>query len=409
MILIASSILLLIITVSGNELSNRDQACNLLIAYDDTVYSSYDSNVTAIKEKVKYYVQNLNKIYADTVLRDAPNEKIYFRVGKLVYIQNFAPNCNNPAVILDEFTKAIDASDYCLAHLFTIRDLECVYGLANVGKVCSDFANTGFTRLERSNDSATILTLAHEIGHNLGSHHDGENTTAYSRCTKESNNYGIMGGEYSWKNFSTCSVAGMLSVLQHIHLKAENESSAYASCFKPIPFAAADVILEDNISLHKRDLSCPDPDPNEYGQDCGDNPDPPKPPEPPEPPVCGNKKLEEPQEECDCGKTKEECDDPCCYPAILTEEDLQANKTAKSCRRHTSGLCQTPNASTFKYGIVIPLVAFLIGILLLALILCVDWRYGKRLCYSHILERPEELRIEDENQRLRRLRRGNVM
>jgi len=395
--------------VRSDELSNRDQACDLLLVYDDTVYDSYNSNTTAIKEKVQYYVNNLNEIYSKTILKDPPNERIYFSIGKLVHIQGFAPNCKNPGIILDEFSKTIDSSSYCLAHLFTIRELECVYGLANVAKVCSDFANTGFTRMERSNDSATILTLAHEIGHNLGSHHDGENTTTYSRCTKENGNYGIMGGQYSTKNFSTCSLAGMLSVLQQIHHKAENKSSEYARCFKPSPYVTNQNIIEDSISWNKKDFSCPNPDPNEYGKDCGENPDPPKPPEPPEPPVCGNKELEEPNEECDCGKTKEECDDPCCYPAILTEDDFRLNKTAKACRRHTSGLCQKPYKSTFKYGIVIPIVVLIIGVLLLALILTIDWKYGKRACYGHILERPEAIHCEDENSKLRRLQRGNVM
>ena len=41
----------------------------------------------------------------------------------------------------------------------------------------------------------------------------------------------------------------------------------------------------------------------------------------PDPPECGNLKVEAlSDEECDCGKTHEECDDPCCYPLNITPE-----------------------------------------------------------------------------------------
>ena len=60
-------------------------------------------------------------------------------------------------------------------------------------------------------------------------------------------------------------------------------------------------------------------------------------PEPPEP-ECGDKEVRglykctlditgfvtlqvsEPGEECDCGPSWEECEDPCCYPATLLDE-----------------------------------------------------------------------------------------
>ena len=36
--------------------------------------------------------------------------------------------------------------------------------------------------------------MAHEIGHNFGSLHDAENSTAYKRCNSATGNIGIMGG-----------------------------------------------------------------------------------------------------------------------------------------------------------------------------------------------------------------------
>ena len=49
----------------------------------------------------------------------------------------------------------------------------------------------------------------------------------------------------------------------------------------------------------------------------------------PDPPECGNLKVEDlSDEECDCGKTHEECDDPCCYPLNITPEVI----LLKSCK-----------------------------------------------------------------------------
>ena len=42
--------------------------------------------------------------------------------------------------------------------------------------------------------AGTIGTFAHEVGHNFGSLHDGENSTAYIRCDNRTKNNGLMGG-----------------------------------------------------------------------------------------------------------------------------------------------------------------------------------------------------------------------
>merc|ERR1712002_613472 len=104
--------------------------------------------------------------------------------------------------------------------------------------------------------------------------------------------------------------------------------------------------------------------------------DPPVPPEPPKPPECGNVIVED-NEECDCGMSHSECDDPCCYPAQLTEDDLKLNTSAKGCARHQSDICNNPYESSYKLGLIYPYIFFLLLIALLAIVLWLDWRYGK--------------------------------
>ena len=49
--------------------------------------------------------------------------------------------------------------------------------------------------------------------------------------------------------------------------------------------------------------------------------------EPLEVSVCGNG-LVEAGEECDCGEEEVRCDDPCCYPAIISQAERSANISA---------------------------------------------------------------------------------
>ena len=126
---------------------------------------------------------------------------------------------------------------------------------------------------------------------------------------------------------------------------------------------------------------------------------------------------------------------------FFSNKDKASNHSAEGCRRHESGTCKNPHISTTKYGLIIPLVVLLIGVLLLgiihvnlhfipielkyflilnqiyfkpltliaALILFLDWRYGRRVCYGHILEREDHIHVEDEKSRRRRIERGNIL
>ena len=52
--------------VSSFELSERNQACDLLLAYDDTVDNSFGSNAEEVLNATKQFVKRLNIIYENT-------------------------------------------------------------------------------------------------------------------------------------------------------------------------------------------------------------------------------------------------------------------------------------------------------------------------------------------------------
>ena len=76
---------------------------------------------------------------------------------------------------------------------------------------------------------------------------------------------------------------------------------------------------------------------------------------------CGNG-LVEVGEQCDCGPDSYSCDDPCCYPAIISQQERAANRSAKPCSTAARPRCLTP--PQLMYGVYIPvLFIFIITIL----------------------------------------------
>lgn len=53
---------------------------------------------------------------------------------------------------------------------------------------------------------------------------------------------------------------------------------------------------------------------------------------------CGNK-IVEAGEECDCGYDDNECNDPCCYPRIISVRDRSENRSAGGCKRRADTEC----------------------------------------------------------------------
>ena len=80
----------------------------------------------------------------------------YFRLEEIRILHDFCPHCkeSTPIQFLEEFTKAIDTSVYCLAHIFTHLDFDG--GIAGYGwtrELCNPRRNTAYTTFLNHNVS----------------------------------------------------------------------------------------------------------------------------------------------------------------------------------------------------------------------------------------------------------------
>ena len=93
----------------------------------------------------------------------------------------------------------------------------------------------------------------------------------------------------------------------------------------------------------------------------------------------------------------------------LGESEVANIKTRALLFRNQKEVCISPFQAPIKYGLVFPFAFILLLVLLLAVLLWLDWRYGKRMLYFHITEREERrnepLHVETEEQKERRLER----
>ena len=80
----------------------------------------------------------------------------------------------DPGDLLDEFSTSEQVAGNDLVHLFTGRNLEGgAVGVARVAGICNQSQATSISQ-DLSNAQLRTILAAHELGHNLGSRHDGQ-------------------------------------------------------------------------------------------------------------------------------------------------------------------------------------------------------------------------------------------
>jgi len=347
--------------VNGEEelsLDGRNKACDVLIAFDESLYDHHDGNMTYLANLAKDHLKGLNQIFANQVFIEQ-HDSHFFNLKRVqvafgicesdLIDEKYDKNCTEQR---NEYLKAfsrIDTTDFCLAYILTYLDFHNgTAGLANIGTVCQKSGNTGFVTMlnfnqERDFDES-VITFSHEVAHNFGASHDDgfkDNPECFNKgyIMDELFNTTTSDLEENSKKFSVCSKNDMKAKLEE--LPVDNDD-----CFR-------DVAYDESFS----DLQIS---------------------------LCGNGEVEI-GEDCDCGMNQTVCDDPCCYPARISSYERWLNSSAVPCQWNTRNQCHLPPG--LKYGFYLPWAVILIAIVIIGCILRRDW-YGEKRLFSHITKHP---------------------
>ncbi|XP_056144803.1 zinc metalloproteinase-disintegrin-like berythractivase [Lampris incognitus] len=247
---------------AGPSLFQQQKYLELYIVADHREYLKMKKDQAALRKRIFEVVNFVNMVYK-------PLHTFVALVGLEVWSNGDLISVTPPAgATLDAFTKwrnteLVKKKQHDNAQLISGIDFDgATVGLAFIGTLCSDLS-TAVVQDHNSRSIAVGATMAHEMGHNLGMHHDDS-----SKCVCSAKSC-IMAAALSWdipRSFSSCSTNYYDSFLL----------SRNPQCLLNKP---------DNKELVS-------------------------------PPVCGNGFLET-GEECDCG-TVEECINPCCNATTCT-------------------------------------------------------------------------------------------
>ncbi|XP_067872028.1 disintegrin and metalloproteinase domain-containing protein 10-like [Heterodontus francisci] len=290
----------LLLSRSQRSVDHSRTTCFLHLHADCLYYQRMGSN-ESVTAQISNYIKAVNKIYENVNFEGIRH--INFQVKELLI--DFECNETNPLhtrfISMEKLLHLHSRgnwSKYCLSYLLTDRDYSGSLGVAwqgNLGPsggICSHSLNTGLITLQKYGLQLPLrlvhITLAHELGHSLGSPHDEGEECIPSESSSSQRNagnflmfpYASDGHEYNNDRLSPCTIRHVSKILM----------------------AKKDQCFEDS----KR-------------------------------PICGNQLVEE-GEECDVGHSST---DPCCYGASHSMEFSCKLKPGKQCSP-TQGPCCGP-------------------------------------------------------------------
>ncbi|XP_035707555.1 venom metalloproteinase antarease-like TtrivMP_A [Folsomia candida] len=160
----------------------------LVLVIDFSIFTLFNGEIGTITEYYAVFVKGVNNLFATNVDPNITFQLVGIYVLESRDVQPFVENYNNfdgsfdIHGILREFstymtTNAANYVAYDSAALMSTENFGSIGGVAWLGGTCSDGWKATINR-DRRRTFDGVRILAHEMGHNLGSPHDGDSTSA---------------------------------------------------------------------------------------------------------------------------------------------------------------------------------------------------------------------------------------
>uniref|UniRef100_J3RY86 Metalloproteinase (Type III) 2b n=1 Tax=Crotalus adamanteus TaxID=8729 RepID=J3RY86_CROAD len=274
----------LVVTAEQQRYLNPYRYVELVIVADHGMFTKYNRNLTEVKTWVYEIVNTLNEIYRYLYIRVALVGLEIWSDGDL---SNVTLSSGNTLDSFGEWRKRdlLRRKRHDNAQLLTAIDFSGnTIGRASIANMCDPKYSTGIVQDHSPINLLVAVTMAHEMGHNLGLHHDGKSCTC---------------GDY---------ICIMNATLSHQHSKYFSNCS-YNQYWDYINTYTPKCILNEPL---RTDIISP--------------------------PVCGNELLEA-GEECDCGSPRN-CQYQCCDAAtckLHSWVECESGVCCEQCKFRTAG------------------------------------------------------------------------